>query len=60
MPERPMPAKLRQNMVVRVPIASTSPFITASMPEKSAIPTTPTKNATIGSWRGGFTRPRRA
>jgi hypothetical protein len=33
-------------------MASTSPFITASMAEKVAMPNAATRKAMIGSWRG--------
>ena len=39
-----------------VPMASTSPFITASMTEKKAMPTMPTTKAVSGVWRRGIMR----
>ena len=39
---------LRQNIVASVPMASTSPFITASMPANIAMPRTPTMKAWTG------------
>ena len=52
-PDISVPARLRQNKVVKVPSASTSPFITASIIEKVAMPAMPTKKAVSG----GCSRP---
>src|SRR5438552_14369927 len=50
-PETAMPARLRQNSAVKVPILSTSTFMTASRQEKVAIPRTATEKAMSGEAR---------